>query len=98
MGVLQQAIELARFFGTELVRCFAFWKQGELTEEAWEEIETAFRPAVTLAEREGIVLGLENEHACMLGTGAETGRLIRRIDSPSLRTIWDPGNAFCAGE
>jgi sugar phosphate isomerase/epimerase len=98
MTVLEQAIELARFFGTELVRCFAFWKQGPLTDRVWTEIERMFRPAVALMEREGLVLGLENEHACMIGTGAEAGRLIRQIDSPALRAIWDPGNAFCAGE
>jgi sugar phosphate isomerase/epimerase len=98
MTVLEQAIELARFFGTELVRCFAFWKQGPLTEQTWAEIERAFRPAVARVEREGLILGLENEHACMIGTGAEAGRLIRQIDSPALRSIWDPGNAFCAGE
>jgi sugar phosphate isomerase/epimerase len=98
MTVLERAIELCRFFGTELVRGFAFWKQGELTEAVWRDIEAAFRAPVALAEREGIILGLENEHACMLGTGAEAGRLIGAIDSPAFRAIWDPGNAFFAGE
>jgi sugar phosphate isomerase/epimerase len=98
LSVLELAVELARFFGTDLVRGFAFWKQGELTEPIWAEIEAAFRPPVALAERAGIILGLENEHACMLGTGAEAGRLLRAIDSPALRAIWDAGNAFFAGE
>jgi sugar phosphate isomerase/epimerase len=98
LSVLERAIEMARFFGTDLVRGFAFWKQGELTETVWAEIEAAFRAPVALAERAGIVLGLENEHACMIGTGAEAGRLVRTMDSSALRAIWDPGNAFFAGE
>jgi sugar phosphate isomerase/epimerase len=98
LEVLELAIELARFFGTELVRGFAFWKQGEPTEAVWAEIADWFRAPVALAEREGIILGLENEHACMIGTGAEAGQLIDAIDSPALQAIWDPGNAFMAGE
>ncbi len=98
MEVLERAIELLRYFGTDLVRGFAFWKQGELSETVWQEIEAAFRAPAALAEREGIVLGLENEHDCMLGRGEETARLIRTIASPNLKAIWDPGNAFFAGE
>jgi sugar phosphate isomerase/epimerase len=75
MAVLERSIELCRFFGTDLVRGFAFWKQGELSEMVWQEIEDAFRAPAALAEREGIVLGIENEHACMLGRGAETANL-----------------------
>jgi sugar phosphate isomerase/epimerase len=98
MQVLERATELARFFGTDLVRGFAFWKQGDLSEDVWAEIVAAFRAPVAFAEQEGIILGLENEHACMIGTGAEAGRLLRALDSPAFQAIWDPGNAFFAGE
>jgi sugar phosphate isomerase/epimerase len=49
MAVLERAIELCRYFGTDLVRGFAFWKQGELTETIWTEIEDAFRAPAALA-------------------------------------------------
>ena len=50
------------------------------------------------AEREGVILGLENEHACFIGTGAEAGRIAGAINSPHLKIVWDPGNAYFAGE
>jgi sugar phosphate isomerase/epimerase len=98
LTLLEHAIELARYFDTNLIRIFAFWKQGELTDELLGRIVNALRPAASRAERAGVVLGLENEGACMLGTGAETVRALKAIDSPALRCVWDPGNAFFSGE
>ncbi len=51
-----------------------------------------------MAERAGMILGIENEHACCLGTGAQTARVLAEIASPAVRAIWDPGNAFMDGE
>ena len=51
-----------------------------------------------MAERRGMVLVIENEHACYLGTGAQTARVLAEIASPSVRAVWDPGNAFMDGE
>lgn len=98
LGLLERAIELTRYFDTNLIRIFAFWHQGDLTEEVFDKIVAALRPGVARAEEAGVVLGLENEHACFLRTGAETGRALAEINSPSLRGIWDPGNAYMAGE
>jgi sugar phosphate isomerase/epimerase len=98
LALLERAIELARYFNTGLVRIFAFWKQGELTEAVLDRIVEALRPGVERAEDAGVVLGLENEHSCLLGTGEQAAAALRRINSPALRAIWDPGNAFFAGE
>jgi sugar phosphate isomerase/epimerase len=46
----------------------------------------------------GVTVGIENEHACNLGTAAETARLIERVRHPNLQLIWDPANALVAGE
>lgn len=98
LKLLERAIELTRYFNTSLIRIFAFWKQRPLTDQALAEIIAALRPAVARAEQDGVLLGLENEHACMLGTGVDTARALAAIGSPSLRGIWDPGNAFMAEE
>ena len=45
-----------------------------------------------------IVLMVENEHECNVGTGKELGRLLRDVNSPALRGVWDPGNAIMLGE
>jgi len=98
LALLERAIELCRYFNTRLVRIFAFWRQCELTEQVIADIVAAIEPAVRRAEQAEIVLGLENEHACLLGTGRETAVVLETIGSPHLRAIWDPGNAFFLGE
>ncbi|MDO8586655.1 MAG: sugar phosphate isomerase/epimerase family protein [Armatimonadota bacterium] len=98
LDLLQKCIELARIFETNLIRVFAFWKRGPLTPEIEDRIVEAFAEPVRIASDAGVVLALENEHACYLGTGAETAKVLARISSPSLKAVWDPGNAFFAGE
>ncbi|MCS7066776.1 MAG: sugar phosphate isomerase/epimerase, partial [Fimbriimonadales bacterium] len=93
-----RCVEIAQKFEAPLVRLFAFWRAGELTPEREERIIEVLTRALPYAERAGIILGLENEHSCQVGTGAELARVLRRIDSPWLRAVWDPGNAFVLGE
>ena len=50
------------------------------------------------ADAGAYTLLLENEHACFIGTGAEAGRIAGEIGSPHFKLVWDPGNAFHAGE
>ena len=98
IAVLERSLEAAKFFGTDLVRTFSFWKHGLLTPAQEETIVDAYAEPSAMAERAGIILGIENEHACCLGTGAQTARVLAEIGSPSVRAIWDPGNAFMDGE
>jgi sugar phosphate isomerase/epimerase len=98
MALLDRCIELARLFDTRLIRVFSFWKRGPLTDEIEEQIVEAFVEPVRIAERCGMILVLENEHACYLGTGVDTARVLRKVNSPALRAVWDPGNAFFADE
>ena len=97
-ALLERCIHLCRVFDTRLIRVFSFWKHGELTREIQEQIIQAFTKPIARAEEAGVILALENEHACYLGTGEETARVLRAVNSPALKAVWDPGNAFCAGE
>jgi sugar phosphate isomerase/epimerase len=98
MDVLRRCIDAAHTFGTTKLRVFSFWKKSAYTPEIEDRIIDAFDEPLALAQSEGITLLLENEHSCYVGTGAETARIVERIDSPALRVVWDPGNAFAAGE
>jgi sugar phosphate isomerase/epimerase len=97
-ALLERCIHLCNVFDTRLIRIFAFWKRGNLTEDIERQIVETLATAVIRAEEAGVTLALENEHACYLGTGAETVRVLKAINSPALKAVWDPGNAFCAGE
>lgn len=96
--LLLRAIDLAKRFDTPYLRIFSFWKRGRLTPEIEDRIADALVRPCELAERAGITLLLENEHACYLGTAAETARVINRVGSPALKMVFDPGNSFMAGE
>jgi len=98
IALLEQCFQAARFFGTRLVRVFSFWKRGTLTPGIEEQIVDAFAEPAAMAARADMVLGIENEHACYLGTGAQTARVLEEINSPHVRAVWDPGNAFMGGE
>lgn len=98
MHLLQRSIDVARRFDTDLIRIFSFWRRGPLTPDVEERITDYLVRAAEVAERANMTLALENEHACYLGTGKEAARVIEKVGSPALKMIWDPGNAFMAGE
>ncbi len=98
IDLLKRCIEVAQFFEAPIVRIFAFWRAGELTPERTQAIVEHLGYALPYAERAGVILGLENEHACQAGTGVETAQVLSHFDTPYLKAVWDPGNAFCLGE
>lgn len=97
-ALIRRAAHIARLFDTNRVRCFAFWKTDEDVQSLWHELLAAFQPAIEIAEEEDIILVMENDFECNLGSGAEAVRFIKQVNSPHLRLLWDPGNAFFAGE
>jgi len=97
LDILRRCVRVAQGLDTRLVRVFAFWKQGSL-KNYWQKIISRYREPVLIAEGEGVVLGLENEASTMIGTGAETRRLVDALDTPVVKPLWDPCNElFAAG-
>ena len=94
---LRQCIRAAKSLDTNIIRLFTFWKRGP-SAPVWERIKQQFRPAVPIAEAEGIILGLENEASTYCATAAETRRFITEMDTPALKAIWDPCNELYAEE
>lgn len=95
--LLRRAFEIARLFGTNKVRIFTYWRV-EAPDKAYPYVRDRLAKAAEIAGREAMVLVLENEAACNVGTGKELGRLLRDVNSPHLRGTWDPGNALTLGE
>lgn len=92
-AILDRAIDMAEAFGTDLVRTFAFWRQGAPTPEIYDAIEGHLRKALAVAALADCRLILENEHACFIGTAGESIEILNRIKSDDFGLIWDPGNA-----
>jgi L-ribulose-5-phosphate 3-epimerase len=95
--LLLRSFKLARFFGTNKVRIFSFWRVPE-PEKAYPYVRDRLAKVAEVAGNNGVLLVLENEHECNVGTGRELGRILRDINSPHLRGNWDPGNAAMLGE
>jgi sugar phosphate isomerase/epimerase len=94
---LDQSFELARFFGTRMVRIFTYWRVDDPA-IAYPYVRDRMAKAAEVAAKAKIILNVENEHSCNVGTGKELGRLLKEVNSPSLRGVWDPGNATMLGE
>ena len=82
---------MAHFFGTNIVRGFAFWKTGQ-TLALWDRILGYYRKPVKMAESEGIIIGLENEASTSLYNAKLTRKFIDDVNSPNVLAIWDPAN------
>ena len=95
--LLRRAAELAHFFDTNLIRIFSYWRVDE-PEKAYPHVRDRLARAADVAGKHGVVLVLENEHTCNVGTGKELGRLVKELNSPHLRGLWDPANATQLGE
>ncbi len=97
-ATLRRSLQLAHFFHAPIVRTFSFWRVCEPNEEIFRRIAPYLSQAAEEAHKEGVILALENEHSCFAGSGEETALLLSLVGSPYLKVIWDPGNAFFAGE
>lgn len=95
--VLERAIEMAKAFGTDRVRCFDFWRLEDQSPYR-AAMNDKLREAAEKCGQKGMILVLENEPACNTATGAEAAKLLTAVQSPSLMLNWDPGNAAYSGE
>lgn len=91
------AIGVAKKFGAKVIRVFSYWRtvQPEACDDA---ILRALEGLAKMGAQHDIVIGLENEHACNIGTAVESARILKALNHPNLKLVWDPANAFVGGE
>ncbi len=96
ISIFERCIEIARLLDTNLVRGFTFWRRDGLSglPRYWDSIVEKFAEPTEIAEREDVVLEIENEQSCFVGTGVDLARFLSEIDSTNVKAIWDPGNAY----
>lgn len=92
------AIPVAKALGVKVIRVFS----GNLTEQVTYEaaldwIVEGLSQAARLAEREGLVLCLEN-HGKLAGSGTQVKTILDRVGSPALRSTFDTGNFLLVDE
>jgi L-ribulose-5-phosphate 3-epimerase len=93
----EHALKIAGFFGAPILRVFSYWRTVK-PELCLDAIVTALSQLASLGAKEGITIGLENEHACNVGTASESAEVLDLIKHANLKLVWDPANALVAGE
>ncbi|MDP9338509.1 MAG: sugar phosphate isomerase/epimerase [Acidobacteriota bacterium] len=95
--VLERALELARVFVVDRVRCFDFWRLDDPA-PVREAMDARLLAAAEKCGKKNVVLVIENEHACNTATGPEALRTLNAVRSPHFMLNWDPGNAAELGD
>jgi L-ribulose-5-phosphate 3-epimerase len=93
----ERAFAIATRAKARIIRVFSYWRTVR-PEECVSRVATALRNIAERASGHGLLIGLENEHACNVATAAESAHLLQIVDHPNFRLIWDPANAYVAGE
>jgi sugar phosphate isomerase/epimerase len=93
----ERAFEIARRTGARIIRVFSYWRTVE-PEKCFDRIVAALRGLAEKAAKHDLIIGLENEHACNIATGAETARVLDALGHANLKVVWDPCNALVSGE
>jgi sugar phosphate isomerase/epimerase len=93
----KRAFEIAGRTGAKIIRVFSYWRTVQPA-ECFDRVVAALRALADQAASHGVIIGIENEHACNIGTGAEAGQLLKALDHPNLKLVWDPANAVVGGE
>ena len=92
MDILRRCGDIANELGCGLVRGFAFWDRNQVDEKPWDVMVAAYEPVPAILEEKGVVLGLENEAACYVGTAGHTRRFLDLLGCDRVKSIWDPAN------
>lgn len=93
---LERSFAAAHALGAGTVRAFT-WLREERPEDRDDQLVEVLQEAQRRTAAAGLVLGLENEHACNIATGQEAKRILDRLSGPGLGAIWDPGNQAMMG-
>ena len=104
LEMLECSCAMARLFGARFVRVFTFLRVP-WSDDVIDQVVDHMHSAAEVAARHDVVLAIENEPACIVGTGRELGRFVARLDAAldsrlrrHVGALWDPGNALALGE
>lgn len=96
-GLAERAFQVAERTGAKIIRVFSYWRTVR-PQECFDRIVAALGGLAEQAAGRGVIIGIENEYACNVGTGAETAKALTALDHPNLKVVWDPANALVGGE
>ncbi|HYL73791.1 MAG TPA: sugar phosphate isomerase/epimerase family protein [Bryobacteraceae bacterium] len=96
-SLADHAFDIAEKFGARIIRVFSFWRTVDPS-ACFDPIVSELHKLAVKAAARNLIIGLENEHACNIATAQETSRVLQAVQHPNLKVVWDPANAYVAGE
>jgi sugar phosphate isomerase/epimerase len=94
----KRAIELCGVFGTKNIRIFSYYLPEGSSWSKWrKEVISRLEKQTDLAEKAGVRLVHENEHAIYGDDPERVVDLFRTIQSPSFGAVYDPANYVVDG-
>lgn len=90
-GDLRKCIQAAHILGCKYLRIFTFSRVAE-PESTFPRMAEILDSFARVAEKEGVVLLVENESSCNVGTCAELASLLKRVPSKAVGINWDADN------
>ncbi len=95
---LARVIEIAKALDAKYIRVFSYYiEKGDDLEKWHDEVIYRMKKMAELAEKEGIMLLHENEKEIWGELPEQCDRIIREVNSPALRAVFDPANFIQGG-
>lgn len=89
----KKLLGFARLLGAKKIRCFDFLKSESVTREM---IKAAYAEAYAAAEAAGVTILIESEPTTNSACCADIAELVRCVDRPYFKALYDPGNNIYA--
>ncbi len=89
----KKLLGFAKILGAKKIRCFDFLKNASVTREM---IREAYTEAYAAAEAAGITILIESEPTTNSACCADIAELVRCVDRPYFKALYDPGNNIYA--
>jgi len=89
---LRKCVGHAKKLGTNLIRGFTFWANGDFDQNLPKIVEY-YKEAIQILQEAGMVMVLESEPSVYAANAAKLAIIIDAINSPHVKAVWDPGNS-----
>ena len=96
---LKRVIKIAKAMGTTYIRVFSFFiPKGDSAEDYRDEVMSRMKKMVELAEKENVILLHENEKEIYGDVAERCLDILKTINSPNLKAVFDPANFIQCGQ
>jgi sugar phosphate isomerase/epimerase len=95
--LLDRAFQICELTGAKFIRVFSYWRTVE-PDKCFGAVVEALTDLSAKAAAQNLIIGIENEHACHIGTAVESRAILDAVQHPNLKLVWDPANALVGGE